>query len=238
MSGSKSKLHNFIQKLIRIFVAAIVLAMVYATFAVINQPISVTEEAVSDGTVTSAAENGSVRDYTKIDYDPEAALSYAAAHWDDGVGDCADFASACLRAGGIPADLRGATNLMNYLKEEFGEDYIYELVITDGKYRLSDNIGKISAGDPVFWYCSECDMYGHTSICSGADNDILVDYAHNNPHNGHVSLWTGAHRKAPITNEAMCSYSALYSFHLSVYDDSPEDLRLSEVKGNNFYGKN
>ena len=34
-------------------------------------------------------------------YDPDAAVAYAQAHWDDGVGQCDAFVEACLRAGGV-----------------------------------------------------------------------------------------------------------------------------------------
>ena len=40
-------------------------------------------------------------------YDANAAVAYAAAHWDDGVGVCDQFIKACLQAGGIDIQAGG-----------------------------------------------------------------------------------------------------------------------------------
>jgi uncharacterized repeat protein (TIGR02543 family) len=48
---------------------------------------------------------------------------------------------------------------------------------------MSDNSGKLSAGDPVFYYCNSCKSFQHAILCGGSDSSgRMTDYAHNNAH--------------------------------------------------------
>ena len=48
-------------------------------------------------------------------YDANAAVAYAAAHWNDGVGVCDQFVKACLQAGGIDIKAGGVEPLRSAL---------------------------------------------------------------------------------------------------------------------------
>jgi hypothetical protein len=99
-------------------------------------------------------------------YNPDAAVNYAAAHWNDGVGVCDEFVKACLSAGGVNINAGGVANVKNALNA-YGTSYA---LVTSGNYiNASDNSGKISAGDPIFFYCS-ADGYVHVAICGGIDS--------------------------------------------------------------------
>lgn len=124
-------------------------------------------------------------------YNPSAALSYARNHWNDGVGECAEFVRKCLNAGDCPVTSNGCSSMVKELKGSKFSGYgsIVELKIQDNGYiSLAQNKGKLSAGDPVFYYCGEetdgC-PYVHVVLFSGdvdSDGDIKA-YAHNNAKN-------------------------------------------------------
>ena len=61
-------------------------------FTAVATPLGDSLPAVRESTSLTA---GAVSDYN-----PTAAVNYAAGHWNDGVGKCASFVSACLKAGG------------------------------------------------------------------------------------------------------------------------------------------
>lgn len=147
-------------------------------------------------------------------YDSEAALEYAEDNWDSGVGLCADFAAACLRAGGV--DVPGGRVITLYndiVSNNYGK--IYKLKLTNGKsgsVKLSANEGKVDAGDLVFYYCNVCKNFDHVVVCNGANSEgYLQDYAHNNAHNG---------RKRTYTYRGSCGYDnwTLYSAKLHSSD--------------------
>lgn len=114
-------------------------------------------------------------------YNPDAALVYAEKTWNNGIELCAGYVSNCLKAGGINVMERSVYNLYSALKGTHGTAYI---LATDGPYiYMSDNKGKIAAGDPVFYYCDSCNTFQHAILCGGSDEGgRMTDYAHNNPH--------------------------------------------------------
>ncbi|CDA92710.1 putative uncharacterized protein [Ruminococcus sp. CAG:563] len=114
-------------------------------------------------------------------YNPSAALDYAEDNWDNGIELCAGFVSNCIRAGGINIMERSVGNLYNALKGTYGTAYVLK---TDGPYiYFEDNAGKLSPGDPVFYYCNSCKSFQHAILCgNGDDGGRMTDYAHNNPH--------------------------------------------------------
>ncbi len=128
-------------------------------------------------------------------YSVSKALEYAHENWDNGVGLCADFASKCLQAGGI--DIYGQTvqDLYEKLKDEYGTAYRLKLTNgTSGKIDMSENQGKVSKGDPIFYKCNYCGEFEHVVICNGENSEgYSQDYAHNNAHNGQKTTYTYNH---------------------------------------------
>lgn len=115
-----------------------------------------------------------------LSYDADAALSYAANHWNDGVGKCATFVSNCIKAGGCTVGSSTVTSL-NSLLINSGYCNRYELTKTSTYYVYeSKNSGKISAGDPILFYCKTCGGWQHAAICAGFDsNGRALLYGHN-----------------------------------------------------------
>lgn len=130
------------------------------------------------------------------DYDSDAALKYAEKNWNSGVGLCAEYASKCLKAGGVDvSETRVCTLYNELLDNECGK--LYKLKLTNGNsgaVKVSDNVGKVEAGDPIFYYCNSCGNFEHVVICNGANkNGYIQDYAHNNAHNGKKQTYTYSH---------------------------------------------
>jgi hypothetical protein len=92
------------------------------------------------------------------DYNCDAALDYAEDNWDSGVGLCAEYVSKCLNAGGVKvSNMRVVTLYNEILDNGYGKSY--KLKLTNGRsgsIKMSDNVGKVEKGDPVFYYCNSC----------------------------------------------------------------------------------
>lgn len=118
-------------------------------------------------------------------YDPEAALAYAAEHWNDGKGLCAEFVSDCVIAGGldmpvcpmvyycVPAIINASGVQPQTLKLDSWGLATKEL---DGDI--------LAPGDVVFHYCNthpdSIRVMPHIIICAGYDEEgYAVYYAHN-----------------------------------------------------------
>ena len=130
-------------------------------------------------------------------YDPSAAVAYAAAHWNDGKGECAEFVRDCLRAGGLTSLTSiNTSGLMNQIiNAGYGEKY--RLVeSSDGKFLMSDNSAILAPGDPIIFYCATCGFYPHLLLCGTGSGGYVTYYAHNNAANNKV-LWAnvgGSHK--------------------------------------------
>ncbi len=123
-------------------------------------------------------------------YDRDAALRYAAAHWDDGKGKCAEFASDVLKAGGITgAWSTGCTTLRSQLLK-LGVGTEYEIPLVSQSVKMSNYRDKISAGDLFFYYCPGCvnidgKPYIHVVVVAGEDSSgYMRAYSHNNKNSG------------------------------------------------------
>jgi len=134
-------------------------------------------------------------------YDPNAALNYAAAHCNDTPqysADCANFVSKCLTAGGINVNKTGTRGLYNAVK---GYGTVYKLTLTSGKIKASSNTGKVSPGDPIFYYCNNCEVYPHVVLCGGTDkNGYITVYGHTSPQNNSQAQ-TWVHKHPTMTKE-------------------------------------
>lgn len=140
-------------------------------------------------TKTSAAK-------TEINYDVTSAINYAEKNWNNGRGLCAQFASECLNAGGVSAYGLKVEDLYNALIDgEYGKSY--KLTLTNGKsgsLKMSDNVGKVEKGDPIFYFCNVCKTYEHVVICNGVNSKgYIQDFAHNKAHNGKKQTYTFSH---------------------------------------------
>ena len=150
------------------------------------------------------------------DYNPTAAVNYAAGHWNDGVGKCASFVSACLKAGGCGASSSLVSNLLNALTNG-GYGTRYKVTASSYYAYYSQNKDKLAAGDPVFFYCSKCGGWQHTAICSGYDsNGRAMLYGHNVAWNNKTTPFGGfidasGHSGSCIT---------VYSFHMNTHTHS------------------
>ena len=134
------------------------------------------------------------KSYAGFSYNAEAALEYAEANWDSGVGLCAEYVSKCLNAGGTDIEnIRVCTLYDELLAENYGKPY--ELTISDNnKISLAENLGKVQAGDPLFYYCNVCEEFPHVVLCNGANSEgYLQDYAHNSAHDGHKTTYAYTH---------------------------------------------
>ena len=132
---------------------------------------------------------GGINSVSAATYDPSAALTYAAAHWDDGKGECAEFVRDCLKAGGLTSLTSiNTSGLMNQIiNAGYGEKY--RLVeSSNGKYLMSDNSAILSPGDPIIFYCATCGFYPHIVLCGTGSGGYVTYYAHNNAANNKV-LW-------------------------------------------------
>ncbi len=122
-------------------------------------------------------------------YNVAAAMAYAEAHWNDGQGLCAEFASNVLRAGGL--NMRVQLRTYSCLKAAEAASGLWrtELKLTP----LQDYWGKTSematreldgdilgAGDLVIQWCHTHDDRPHVIICAGYDDEgYAVYYGHN-----------------------------------------------------------
>jgi len=120
-------------------------------------------------------------------YNAAAALRYAEAHWNDGVGKCAQFVSECIKSGGI--------NVYNVSCTALRSQLINSNLVTEHTVSLSSGYldksalsGKLEPGDVVMYYCSaETDgkPYVHVVLCNGFDSDgRMKAYAHNSAKDG------------------------------------------------------
>lgn len=119
------------------------------------------------------------------EYDPQAALSYAAANWYSEVpSDCVRYVRACLSAGGF--HLNCGDTVRSFYNElcQMG----YEPIILDTKetkYGLlvpTDNID-LQPGDPILSYCPICDKFLHTTLVGGIDDTYVTVYGHSRSQN-------------------------------------------------------
>ena len=152
-------------------------------------------------------------------YDADAALSYAKSHWNDGVGQCAEFVRKCMNAGGCPITSNGCSSMVR--QEILNSSSVCSkygtweklTVESNGYIKASKNVGKVSPGDPIFLYCpkeADKNYYVHVVLCSSVDADgYLHCYAHNRDKNDEL-FYT-----------KYCGYceantvSAVYAFHMN-----------------------
>lgn len=131
----------------------------------------------------------------QFSYNPASALSYAERNWNNGVGQCADFASKCIQAGGINVYKAKCGDLYRELNGTYGTSYKLTLTRgTKGSLKMSDNAGKVAKGDLIFYFCNCCRTFDHVVVCNGENAfGYIQDYAHNKAHNGKKQTYTYYH---------------------------------------------
>lgn len=118
---------------------------------------------------------------TQYTYNQAKALEYAANHWNDGVGLCAEFVSKCVRAGGISINIEtfAGSCFKAVLKNSYAEKHQLNLN-EKGQATKADNGTILAPGDVVVQYCTTCKKYPHILVFSEFDsNGKACYYAHN-----------------------------------------------------------
>lgn len=177
---------------------------------------------------------------TAIRYDAQKALAYAQEHWDDenaydgGDQDCVKFAKACAEAGGIPKEERSYNGVeygytsADYLKYNTSNGFatLYKLDLTphawdSNRYYIDsyDNVGKISPGDLLGYYCSNCDKYIHLAVVAEADG-LVTCYAHNVSKKGYYGdVITYPHTGCGGTDADMQLHSLHFKTNIVKYEE-------------------
>lgn len=178
-------------------------------------------------------------------YDANAAVAYAAAHWDDGVGVCDQFVKACLQAGGIDIKAGGVEPLRSALIDVGYGSAVELSQDKDSPYiSWSKNSAKLSVGDILFFYCSasDCQKNVHIAIVAGYDaDDHLLAYAHNPAwnrtsvvrvfHQGHTERWT-----ASAVHIKGGQWSHTHQFTTQAYDEEhPHAMYMACSCGAKYY---
>lgn len=123
-------------------------------------------------------------------YDADAAVAYAAKHWNDGKGLCAEFVSDCIRAGGFTKVYNVNAKKLGQELQKYGTKLNYNNY-TPGDYFYANKFsGTLSKGDIIVWENkSGSSASGHVMLYSGCNDSkgrILV-YAHNNAKNKKIA---------------------------------------------------
>ena len=121
-------------------------------------------------------------------YNAEAALQYARAHWNDGVGQCAEFVSKCLRAGGLDIPvIRDCATLYKTIASVTGVTATEVKLNGNGNATLALNPDTLAPGDVIMSWCYNHQSVPHFMLVGGFDSKGQAGfYAHNRAHNNDV----------------------------------------------------
>lgn len=155
-------------------------------------------------------------------YSVNAAMAYAQAHWDDGVGMCAEFVSKCIIAGGINMSVKlQATACFETAQKATGLDGI-ELRLNSGGYATRELDGDIlQAGDIVIQTCKTHYTNPHIMICGGYS---ARGYATFYGHTGEIN-----------NEEQILNVNTAYE-HTTACDMRAKVLHLSALSSDNYGG--
>lgn len=136
---------------------------------------------------------------TQYSYSQAKALEYAANHWNDGVGLCAEFVWNCVKAGGINISKKtGTRSCFNGILDNSCATRYQLKLNSSGRAMQTDNASILSPGDVVVQYCTTCDLYPHIMLFSKFDsNGNALYYAHNGAmNNGKYTLNKNSQHKS------------------------------------------
>ena len=168
-------------------------------------------------------------------YNVEAAMAYAAAHWNDGQGECAEFVSRCVKAGGINIGIETFT-IDCFEAVERATGITRQDLRLDGNgfatQALDGNI--LSRGDVVIQWCYTHNVRPHILICSGYDSSgVALFYAHNGAlNNGRYRL----NLNTAYQHTAACNMGAKV-LHISNSDTTPpvvSNVKVSNITANGY----
>ncbi len=173
-------------------------------------------------------------------YNKDLSLEYAAFHFDDGKGLCAEFVADCLRAGGINVSANECNALYDELTKKLGYRCYPLDVELDGRISLRKNAVCLSVGDIIIQECHNCNTFFHVVLCGGEYNGYVTYYAHNaahgntkndvfynianNLHKGHVSIAYSIRFGKETNNE-----EPLLSEYKLCTVDAPSGLNLRQA---------
>lgn len=114
-------------------------------------------------------------------YSVDAAIKYAKAHWNDGKGQCAEFVSRCVIAGGLKIDVYAGTgNCRRSIEKASGLKMQPVKLNSDGYATKALNGDHIAPGDVMVQWCYTHNIAPHILLCGGYNsNGIATFYAHN-----------------------------------------------------------
>lgn len=114
-------------------------------------------------------------------YSVANAISYAQAHWNDGVGLCSEFVSRCVMAGGVNTGVKPRVrDLWPKICSITGLSMQPLKLDSKGYATYALNSGILAKGDVVVQWCSTHNIGPHVLLCGGYDaNGYATYYAHN-----------------------------------------------------------
>lgn len=151
----------------------------FAKFQKVNEPADLWD----------APDGGLYKDTADEIYDPEAAVKFARAHWNDDLDLCAPFVSRCLKAGGLSVSSESSTALCMYLLHSglgFGTfvPINSDLTITLPEYAAPGDVAQV--------LCPYEGSMDHSLIVVERDeNDKMHVCAHNFPDSGKYPFRAG-----------------------------------------------
>lgn len=153
------------------------------------------------------------------EYDAEAALEYGKAHWNDGVGLCAQFLSSCLTSGNITEYTLSSTSIALQLLHSrlgFGQFLPYDkstLTITLPEYARP--------GDVVQIYCSYEGVMNHSLLMVGTDDEGRLRAVCHNLRNSGQDTYVVDYLNEPCYQ---CETETMEVFFYHFYQDDDEGL--------------
>ncbi len=175
--------------------------------------------------------SSSITAMAKTPYDSNAALAFAADNWNSGKGQCAEFVSDCLAAGGIGCWSISSSVLRGQLIDSnLGSEIV--LPYSGGTIDVTGYQDLIQPGSVIFFHCSECTSrpFVHTAIISHvSDNGLLYCYAHN----------SAKDTSNPYRYQSNCWYckGAIDSVYIYIFDENHDPVGYVDNLGSNHKGE-
>lgn len=184
----------------------------FAKFQKVNEPADLWD----------APDGGLYKDTADEIYDPEAAVKFARAHWNDDLDLCAPFVSRCLKAGGLSVSSGSSTALCMYLLHSglgFGTfvPINSDLTITLPDYAVPGDIAQVLC--PY-----EGSMDHSTIIVEKDENDKMHVCAHNFSDSGKYPFRAGP-------GCGICSVGKVNEVFLFHFYTEEEKLEAAEQNG-------
>lgn len=173
-----------------------------------------------------------------VNYDVEKALRYAQEHWNDGVGQCAEFVSRCVQAGKLNINIeKGTGGCYREISKKSGLSMQRLVSRTDSKGAVyvykSDNSDSLAPGDVVVQWCNTHNIAPHVLLCGGFNHDgIATFYAHNARKNNQIFRFDYKYleKDEKIYEHTRDCDMGAYVIHLSSLDPNQENKKITTAK--------